>query len=296
MSWEERGYASGSGNNWQPGGAGGGARSWLGGFPAAGRAVKYIAIANVVMFVLCQATGGYDGAVYQWLAMQTDSVWHGEVWRLFTFTYLHSQGGPWHLIMNMIGLYFLGTPLERRWGSKPFFLFYTLGGFAAVSLYTLLSSIGWLTPFGSLVGASGGVLAVMGACAVLFPQIRLILLIFPVAIRTATVLFVVLYTFNLFSRGANAGGDACHLAGLAFGIYFGYRGHRFFGKLEQMRSKVRESAYRAKREEMLQQDHRVDSILNKVKEHGIQSLSAREKKDLAEATERQKTADRQHGF
>jgi membrane associated rhomboid family serine protease len=296
MSWEERGYASGSGNNWQPSGAGGGMRSWFGGLPAAGRAVKCIAIANVVMFVLCQVTGGRGSPVYQWLAMQTELVWHGQVWRLFTFTYLHDQGSLWHVLMNMIGLYFLGTPLERRWGSKPFFLFYTLGGFVAVALYTLLSSVGWLSPLGILVGASGGVLAVMGACAVLFPQFRVIVILFPVPIRALTVVLVALYTFNLFNSGANAGGDACHLAGLAFGVYFGYRGHRFFGKLDQMRAKAQEGAWQAKREAMLQQDERVDELLRKVKEQGIQSLSGREKKDLAEATKRQQAADRRQGF
>lgn len=295
MSWEQRDYASGSGNNWQPSGGGGGLRSWFGGLPVAGRVVKCIAVANLVMFVLVMVTGGGASPLYKWLQMRTDAVWAGQVWRLFTFTYLHSPAGLGHVFWNMLGLYFFGTPLERKWGGKPFFLFYTLGGFVAVSLYTVLSSIGWLEPTGALVGASGGVLAVLGACAVLFPQFRVILIVFPLPIRTLAVLLVAMYTFNLFTLGENAGGDACHLAGLAFGIYFGYRGHRFFGKLDDMRAKAREGAWQAKREAMLRDEQRVDELLQKVKEKGIQSLSGREKRELAEATKRQQLADRQHG-
>ncbi len=291
MSWEERGYGSSSGNNWQPGGAGGGLRSWFGGLPAAGKAVKYIMLANVVMFVLCQVTGGGGSPLYAWLQMQTEQLWTGQVWRLFTFTYLHDPDAIGHILWNMLGLYFFGTPIERLWGSKKFFHFYTLGGFVAVSLYTLLSSIGWLDSRIPLIGASGGVLAVLGACAALFPHVRIF--VFPV--RPCVVVMLLLYVFNLSTRGGNAGGDACHLAGLAFGIYFGYRGHRFFGMLDQARAKAKQGAWQAKRESMLQDEQRVDELLAKVKERGIQSLSRREKKELSEATKRQQTADRGHG-
>ena len=49
--------------------------------------------------------------------------------------------------------------------------------------------------------------------AVLFPQIRLIVFVFPLPIRTFVLLFGCIYAFNLLGRGPNAGGDACHLAG-----------------------------------------------------------------------------------
>ncbi len=296
MSWQERGYGSSSGNNWQPSGAGGGLRSWFGGLPAPTRVVKYVAIVNLVVFVICQATGGIVSPVYDWFQMQTDLFWTGQIWRLFTFTYLHSPVDFTHILFNLLGLYFFGSPLERRWGGKNFFLFYTAGGFVASLLYVLLTTLHVLDPHALLVGASGGVLATLGACAALFPQFRVIFVFFPVPIRTMAVILVALYTFNLSTRGVNAGGDACHLAGLAFGIYFAYRGHRLFGKLDQMRAKAREGAWQAKREVMLRDEQRVDELLAKVKEQGINSLSRREKRELSEATKRQQTADRRQGF
>jgi membrane associated rhomboid family serine protease len=97
-----------------------------------------IIIANVAVFLLCQITGGTKSQLYRGLAMRTDLVLEGQVWRLFTFTYLHDQSTILHIFLNMLGLYFLGVPLERYWGARPFFLFYTLGGFVAVLLWRLL--------------------------------------------------------------------------------------------------------------------------------------------------------------
>ena len=283
MSWTDRPYAQ------EPGGYGGrGVGSWLGGLPSAGRAVKGIMLANAGMFVLCLVAGGDRGALYQALEMNSTKVLHGQIWRLFTFTYLHDLSGLWHIGMNMLGLYLLGTPLERRWGARRFFAFYTLAGFAAVSLYMAMTVLGPLNASASLIGASGGVLGVLGACAVLFPQFRLIFFIFPVPIRTAAVFFVAMYSFNLWTRGYNAGGDACHLAGLAFGIAWGYRGHRWTRSWDNWRESMKRSAREEKRRTAVDQQAEVDRILDKVHREGIHSLSRHEKRTLETATKKQR--------
>ncbi|MFQ5411463.1 MAG: rhomboid family intramembrane serine protease [Phycisphaerae bacterium] len=294
MSWQEREYSTGPG--YGPATGHGGLGSWVGGLPPAGRAVKWIALANAILFVLCKLTGGYGSPIYEALAMRTDLFFDGQIWRIFTFTYLHDQTGLWHILFNMLGLYMLGSPLDRRWGAKRFFVFYTLGGFVAVLLYVVMTSIGPLDPRVPLVGASGGVLAVLGACAVLFPQFRLILVFFPVPIRTAVLIFVVIYTFNLTTGGHNAGGDACHLAGLAFGVYFGYRGEGWMRRIARWQERTRQVTWEARRREVLERDQRVDRILEKVNREGIASLSRKEKKLLADATREQQTSDRKHGL
>lgn len=304
MSWRERPYSQEedySGNS--PGGFGGfgrqdGVRSWFGGLPAPGKAVKALLIANIAMFILCKVTGGELGVVYRSLALYVEDVTRRfQIWRLFTFSYLHDQQELFHILFNMIGLYFLGVMLENRWGSLKTFLFYTAGSLVGVFLYLLLSIIGWL-PSGiagrqvSLVGASGGVLAMMGACAALFPSVRIILVFFPVPIRLACVIFVLIYTWNLAHQGYNAGGDACHLAGLAFGIYFGYRGEKWFRILDDWQAGRGRRQWEAKRREALQTEERVDAILEKVRREGIQSLTRGEKRTLEEATRRQQSTRR----
>ncbi len=286
MSWENRLYAQ-DGNEYSPGG--GGARAWLGGLPGPTKAVKWIMIANGAMFLLCLMTGGADGFLYRLLEMRTDLVLKGQLWRLFTFTYLHDQYSLSHVFFNMLGLYFLGVHVERAWGTGRFFVFYTLGGFVAVLLYLLVTLIGWLDSGVALVGASGGVLAVLGVCAVLFPAIQLILFFFPVPIRTAVLIFSVFYGFNLVTRGANAGGDACHLAGMAFGVAWGYRGHRWWNAADSIGDGLKHRATDAKRRQEMQMLASVDQILDKVRDHGIQSLTSREKTILEEASKRQQS-------
>jgi len=294
MSWQERPYSDGFDRDAHP--QGGGLQSWFGGMPPLSKAVKWIIIANVGVFILCQLTGGPRSPVFELLAMRTDLVLRGQVWRLLTFTYLHDQLGLSHILFNMLGLYLLGVPLERHWGSRRFFLFYTMGGVAAVLLYVLVTAFGWLPPYARLVGASGNILAVLGACAVLFPQFRLILVFFPVPIRTAVALFVVWFVFNLWTRGANAGGDACHLAGIAFGIVWVYRGQAWTRKWQQWHGNIKRAGWEARRREALRLEEEVDRILDKVKQEGINSLTRREKKLLEEATKQKQASDRRAGF
>ncbi len=297
MSWQDRPYSgdeNSCGGGPPPGGGPGGMRSWFGGLPAAGRVVKWLLGINIAIFLLGQFTGRGDGFIYAWFEMQTEAVLGGQIWRLFTFTYLHDPDSLWHVGMNMLGLYFLGVPLERHWGGKRFFVFYTLGGAVAVFLYFVLTVVGWLDPRAILIGASGNVLAVLGVCAVLFPGFRLIFLFFPVPIRTAAVILVALYSFNLLSRGGNAGGDACHLAGLAFGIIWGYKGHLWTHAWQQKREAVRRGAWEAKRREQQGLEDDVDKILEKVHRDGINSLTRREKRKLETATKDQRDQDHRH--
>lgn len=285
MSWQDRQYSYGPESYEQ----GGGLRSWLGGLPAPGKAIKWIMIANIGMWLLCLFTGGMRSPIYNALLMNTDLVKHGQLWRLVTFTYLHDPLSVTHVMFNMLGLYMLGMYLERSLGPKRFFAFYTLGGFAAVSLYLFLTLAGWLDSDGKLVGASGNVLAVLGATAVLYPSIQLILFFFPVPIRTAVLLFTVWYGFNLYTQGANAGGDACHLAGMAFGVAYGYGGRTWMRKWENLRAGFQERARTVQQRQEVNLQEEVDRILQKVHDQGIGSLSEREKRILAEATrEKQK--------
>lgn len=282
MSWGDRRYAYD-----EPGYGSGGMRSWLGGLPTPGKAVKWIMIANTAMFIVCLATGGSTGFLYQTLEMRADLVARGQIWRLFTFTYLHDQSTIGHIFFNMLGLYFLGINLERTWGSRRFFTFYTLGGFVAVLMYLFVTWVGWLDTHSPLVGASGGVLAVLGVCAVLFPSIQIILFFFPVPIRTAVIIFTVFYAFNLLTRGSNAGGDACHLAGMAFGVAWGYRGRRWMNAWDSWRQGVTARAGKSRARAAADLQTEVDRILEKVHNAGVQSLTRREKAILEEATRRQ---------
>jgi len=270
VSFQDRQYYQ------EPYGMGGGR---MGGFglPRPSPMVKYLLIANCVIFLLQLAFRGKLETLF------AATVYHPfQVWRLITFQFLHDTGTPFHLLFNMIGLYFLGPLLERSWGAKRFITFYLTCGLVGGLLFVVFTSIGWLSGE-YIIGASGGILGMLAACAVLFPQVTVILILFPVPIRLAAILLCVVYMLSVLTNMANAGGDLCHLGGMATGFVWVGRPY-----IKAWLSRLSATSYqkKSKKREMLQ--YELDRILAKVHEQGIQSLSGKEKKILQQATEEQK--------
>lgn len=89
-------------------------------------------------------------------------VVQGEYWRLFTALFLH--GGFAHLGFNLFALYVLGPPLERSIGTVRFVVCYLISGLASGAGVMGLTLIGLVRP-AQLVGASGGIMGIVGALA-----------------------------------------------------------------------------------------------------------------------------------
>ncbi len=139
-------------------------------------------------------------------------------WQFITYMFTHANFT--HILFNMIGLYFFGTQVERRMGSKEFLLFYMLIGFLAgvfsFFVYYLTGNYGVF-----LLGASGAVFAVLLSFATYYPQARIF--VFGIIPMKAPVL-VILYTgIELFSQmtSINSGvAHLTHLAGFAFAFLY----------------------------------------------------------------------------
>ena len=86
----------------------------------------------------------------------------GAVWQPVTSIFVHDPGGLWHLLLNMLGLYFFGGDVDRRLGRVGFLGLYFLSGIVGA---LLCLSYGDAPAF----GASGAVLGVLAAFAMLFP-------------------------------------------------------------------------------------------------------------------------------
>src|SRR4030042_4096351 len=71
-----------------------------------------------------------------------------------------------------------------------------------------------------MVGASGSILGMLAACAILFPHFVVFIFIFPVPIRIAAIGLTGVYFLFVVTKGANAGGHAAHLAGMAAGAAY----------------------------------------------------------------------------
>ncbi len=256
--------------------------------------VKKLLIINVAVFLVCIIIKPLGDFVYNWFSVDTSSVGRMlQPWRLIGYQFLHSRHSIGHIAFNMLALYFLGPTLERYWGSKRFLKFYLFCGAAGGVFYTMLVAIGAL-PGGVLIGASGAILGMLAACAILFPQFVVFIFLFPVPIRVAAVVFTIFYIFSIFTQGYNAGGNAAHLAGMAAGAFYVYLWPRIKGgRTVTIASKFKAESLKKKMNDYRKLQSEVDRILEKVNRNGITSLTSKEKKILSEATRTEQMRNRQ---
>ncbi len=252
------------------------------GLPRLTPVVKWLLIINISIFVVGTLIAPLGQFLENWFAINPGSwVTAIQPWRVVTYEFLHDRALPWHIFFNMIALFFLGPPLERHWGSRRFLPFYLICGASGGLLYLFLAGVGFLKPPLPLIGASGSVLGLLSACAILFPHFVMFVLFFPVPIRVAAVGFAFVYFLMVVTRSANAGGEAAHLAGMAAGAAYVLLGPKVGG----LKLKVRAGSWEKKMEDQRVLQIEVDRILAKVHQHGLHSLSGSEKKILKKATQ-----------
>ncbi len=190
-------------------------------FPRITPVVKWLLIINIVIFLFGYLIPRFGAFQFDWF-----SVWPKttgttmQVWRYITYQFLHDGLG--HILFNMIILYFFGTMIENLWGSRKFLTFYLICGTTGGIFYPILAHIEWLG-VARLVGASGSILGMFAAAAILFP--RMIVYVFGVFPLKMYILAIILLVWSLLSIlrpdvNANAGGEAAHLGGMCAGAIY----------------------------------------------------------------------------
>jgi membrane associated rhomboid family serine protease len=151
------------------------------------------------------------------LSFVPSSFFKGCIWQPLTYQFLHA--GLLHLFMNMLWLYFFGPHVERALGTRQFFRFYILCGALAV----LATVLPWrlLGSDVSVTGASGAVMAVLVAYAVISPDRQFFVFPLPQPI-TARALVIIVIVMNVFFGVGNSGDTsvATHLGGMAVGYLY----------------------------------------------------------------------------
>ncbi|MFN3405142.1 MAG: rhomboid family intramembrane serine protease [Cytophagaceae bacterium] len=226
-------------------------------------------------------------------------------WTMFTYFFTHEIPLPFHILFNMLGLYWFGRLITEYLGNRRLVNLYILGGLAGAIIYLLLFN---LVPFfvqrapaTIMVGASASVYAVVVAAATLLPHYSFYLVFLgPVRIVYIAAFFILLSFIG--SVGSNAGGNVAHLGGALLGYIFIKqlksgtdlgkpisKTNNFFSKLFSRRklkvSYRNEDQIKNFSEE--EPDQKViDAILDKISRSGYQSLSKREKEILFKASKK----------
>jgi membrane associated rhomboid family serine protease len=240
--------------------------------------------------------------VTDWLQLDTDKVIKkGQVWRLVTNAFCHDSGGLWHILFNMLGLFWFGCTLESMYGTREFLLFYFTAILAASLAFMGLELItGLRSP---MIGASGGIMAVLMLYAYHFPTAEVLLFWFiPIQIRFLVIIYALWdihpVLLELAGKRVFTGvAHAAHLGGLAFGfLYAKCQWHlsTLVDHLLPMSRKSRSPRRRANlriapetRPEPIDDDpEEVDRILRKISKSGQASLSDEELETLHKASKR----------
>lgn len=242
--------------------------------------VKWLLIVNTAIFLLGALIAPLKSFLWQWFTVDPTGSWLRalQLWRLVSYQFLH--GNLLHIVLNMMVLFFLGPTLERHWGSRRFILFYLGCGAAGGLSYLLLMAVG-LVGAGPLLGASGAILGVLVACAILFPQVIVFVLVFPMPIRVLAVAMTLLYVVSILSGGSNAGGNAAHLGGMAAGAAYVL----LLPRMDRLKLRMHTQSWDKRMEESRKLRIEVDRILAKVHRFGLHSLTGREKRTLKKATQ-----------
>ena len=136
-------------------------------FPVLGGRVPAPVALLIGATLLASIAGSASGALLQALALVPVAVYHGEVWRLFTWPLF--QLDPLGLIFGALGLFWFGTELVRVWGPGRFLLT-CLGLAGAAGLLTCFVALGLSTMQARLfLGVWPVVSALIIAWATYFP-------------------------------------------------------------------------------------------------------------------------------
>ncbi|MBP6785369.1 MAG: rhomboid family intramembrane serine protease [Verrucomicrobiales bacterium] len=274
--------------------------------------VIWLVAINVAVFLLNNLF--FYSKDRDWFGLSIEALESFRFWTPLTYQFVHAS--PWHLLGNMLGLFFLGRMLLELTGPRQVLQIYLLGGFAGGGLQLLYNAI--FGPDAAIVGASASVLAIVIAVAAIIPHRSIQMLLFfiiPVTLTLKQVAYVIVgvnvltFLFSLGAPGSERDGIAvmAHFGGMLLGwafIHYGFHHSSAASRSPRKPMKERfgirvirdsdspdpgiQGSDAAKRKPFVTSD--VDAILDKINEHGFQSLSAEERRTLEQSS--RKLSDR----
>jgi len=276
----------------------------------------FVFVALIVLRVILTFSGGSDlyRSITEWLMLPAAvPEFLIKPWTIITYFFLHERF--FHILFNMLFLYWFGRIIKEFLGGGKVVSLYVLGGLAGglfyILIYNLIPFFAERVDYSMMLGASAGVFAIVVGAATFMPNYTIFLMfIGPVRIKYIALFYVILAFAQ--STGQNAGGELAHLGGAAIGFLYikqlqagtdwGKWIHAILGFFKSFfvkQPKVKVS-YRSKAkkkttaagsgrttattasDEASQEE--IDAILDKISQSGYESLSKDEKQKLFNAS------------
>lgn len=224
-------------------------------------------------------------------------------WSILTYMFLHEN--IWHILFNMLVLYFSGSIFLEYLGERRFSITYIFGGLAGATLYILAFNVfpvfSPVLNVSTAIGASAAVMAILISIATYIPHYAVHLLFFgPVKLKYIALFYIIIDLLSI--SGSNSGGHIAHLGGAVYGYLYikstqngndwALNLNKLFNKLLvlfQSKPKMNTvySSNKKRETNVSKADQsRVDSILDKISKSGYESLSKEEKEFLFKSSNR----------
>ena len=159
--------------------------------------MRVIVIGNVAVYVLMLLTQANDANALSFLTFNLNALLRGEVWRLVTFVFVPAYSSPFALLISLYFYYWIGSTLERQWGTAKFNLYYISGALLTV-LGVVLASLITGNPYLTAAGTGYVNLSMFFAFAFLFPDTTVLLFfILPVRMKWLAYLDGALFAFDI---------------------------------------------------------------------------------------------------
>lgn len=172
-------------------------------------------LANFLVFFIQHMMPGRE--LESAFALSVHGVKQFELWRFFSALFLHAGFG--HIFFNMFGLYVFGSLAAPELGAKRFLLLYFTAGVLGNILWFFCN---WNNPYYMLFGASGAVMGVILASAMMLPDIPMMLLFipFPLKLKTLAMVYIFLEIFSQITNSASVTSYLAHILGFLAGYLF----------------------------------------------------------------------------
>lgn len=209
-------------------------------------------------------------------------------------TYMFGHDGIFHILFNMLWLYWMGRIFSDFLNKRQFTFTYLAGGIVGAVLYLLAYNT--FPVFRDdlarsvIIGSSASVMAIVVATATLLPDYSISLLFFGnVKLKFLALIFIVIDFISI--AGSNAGGSIGHLGGAFLGFIFiknlqnGHDWSKIAGRRRKLRvvQKRRSTVTKNK----LPDQELIDTILDKISRSGYNSLTKDEKEQLFNASKQE---------
>jgi membrane associated rhomboid family serine protease len=201
-------------------------------------AVARIIVATVGVYLLLGVVGvglylagqeGYFATTLEWLTFSTQPLeFLTKPWTLLTYGFIHAYpiyphgiGALFHLVFNMLWLYWIGRIYREYIGDRAVWGTYLLGIVAGALLSLAVYNLSPRLGHAHILGGSAGVMAIVVATATLLPTYRIgLLLIGPIQLKWLAFFYVAMDFIMIMGSAAGTSAVIAHLGGALLGFTY----------------------------------------------------------------------------